>query len=163
MTFRSCDAARRLGPLTLLCTVLGLSIACGRSDSEVQGAIQSQLAKDPVTAPLKLSVDVAKGVVTLAGETKTGAEQARATEIARSTEGVSDVVNAMRINDGTLADAVRKALAADPVLAGVPIEVDSRNGYVRLISNDTNRDQRERAFAVASKVDGVKEVEDRMK
>lgn len=148
---------------TLLCMVIGLSVACGRPDADVQAAVRAQLANDPVTAPLDLSVEVKRGVVRLSGETRTAAEQAKAIEIARSIEGVSDVISDMRVADAGLVEAIKKAFAADPVLASVPIEVDSRDGAVRLMSDQTNREQRERAVAVAKRVEGVKHVEDLMK
>jgi hyperosmotically inducible periplasmic protein len=147
----------------LLCLAVGLAIACGRSDQDLEQAVRKQLAADPATANLDLSVSVRGGTVSLSGETRTRAEQARATEIARGTEGVTDVTNLMVISDGDVVDAVRKALAADPVLASTRIEVDSQNGIVRLMSDSTDRAQRERALAVAKAVVGVKGVEDRMK
>jgi len=154
--FRACARAALFFAVTTVA-------ACGRPDADVQAAVKGQLAKDPVTAPLDLTVDVQRGVVTLAGQTSTIAEQTRASEIVRSIEGVKEVTNQMSIADGLLVEAVKKALAADPLLGSVPIEVDSRNGYVRLISNDTNKEQRDRAREVAKSVGGVKGVEDRMK
>jgi hypothetical protein len=67
------------------------------------------------------------------------------------------------VDDGALAEAVRKALAADALVAAAPLEVDARNGYVRLMSDATNAEQRARAVAIARSVEGVKEVEDRMR
>jgi osmotically-inducible protein OsmY len=159
----SFEAVRAVARGTLLFTLMVCAAACGRPDSEVEAAVKAQLAKDSVTAPLKLSLEVRRGVVYVVGETRTFAEQERVTEIARSIEGVKDVTNAMRITDGVLVEEVKKALAADPVVASVPIDVDSRNGFVRLMSDATNREQRERAVALAKKVDGVKNVEDRMR
>jgi hyperosmotically inducible periplasmic protein len=151
---------RRLG----LLIVTLLAGACGRSDSDVQAAVERQLAKDPLTAPLNLSVTVTNGVASLAGETTTAAEQARATELARGIEGVKNVVNQMRIDDDVLlVEGIKKALSADPLVASVPIDVDSRDGHVRLMSDQTDRAQRERAVALAKQVHGVKSVEDRMR
>jgi osmotically-inducible protein OsmY len=154
---------RQVAARLALFFLIGLAAAGGRPDSDVQAAVQGQLAKDPLTRPLKLSVTVTRGVAYIVGETTTNAEQARATELARGIEGVKDVVNQMRINDDVLVDGVRKALAADPLVASVPIDVDSRNGRVRLMSDQTDPEQRARAVALASKVDGVKSVEDRMR
>lgn len=148
--------------LVLLSTML--AVACGRSDSDVKEAIEAQLAKDPVTAPLQLTVDVREGIASLSGLTRSVDEQTRAAEIARGVVGVSAVVNEMELDeDEQLITAVRRALSDDPLLASVPIDVDARDGFVRLMSDATNAEQRERAVAVARAVDGVTDVEDRMK
>ena len=51
----------------------------------------------------------------------------------------------MVLHDKVLVDAVTKALAEDAMLATVPIKVDFRDGKVRLMSDETDRAQRERA------------------
>jgi hyperosmotically inducible protein len=102
-------------------------------------------------------------VVKLAGDTNTSAEQTRAIEIARAVKGVKDVVSEMRISDTAIVNNVKKALTADEMLAKVPIDVDSSDGYVRLMSAATNRDERQRALEVAKTIEGVASVEDRMK
>ena len=158
MRFRSLVATRSILPLL----VIGCA-ACGRPDADVQAAIKAQLAKDPATAPLDVSVEVRSGVATLAGNTRSQAEQTRAIELARSIEGVKDVKNEMTISDGALVEAVKKALAADPMVGSFPIDVDSTNGFVRLMSDKTDSTQRERAVTIARSVNGVKGVEDRMK
>lgn len=138
--------------------------ACGRSDADTTAAVEAQLEKDPLTAPLALTVSVSDGVATLSGTVSSPEEQARALAIARGVVGVSQVTNGLTFDqDALLASTVKSALAADPALAAVPIEVDARNGFVRLISDATNAEQRERARAVAQTVAGVRDVEDRMK
>lgn len=141
-----------------------MTAACGRSDADTAAAVEAQLEKDSLTAPLDLTVSVSDGVATLAGTVSSPDEQARAIEIARGVVGVSEVTNGLTFDpDALLASTVKSALAADPALAAVPIEVDARNGFVRLISDATDADQRERARAVARSVVGVKDVEDRMR
>jgi osmotically-inducible protein OsmY len=73
------------------------------------------------------------------------------------------VVDDMYLSDETIVAAVRTTLAADPLLSGVPIEVDSSGGHIRLMSDQTDKDQRARAMDLSAKVDGVKHVEDRMR
>jgi osmotically-inducible protein OsmY len=153
----------KIAPWAVVCVVLGASLACGRADSELRAEVQTKLANDAVTAPLGLKVDVRRRVVYLSGETTTRAEQQRATEIARSVDGVSDVMSEMRINDQVIVDAVKRALASDPMVASIPIDVDSDRGFVRLMSDKTTRPERERAVALAKAVDGVTEVQDRMR
>ena len=95
--------------------------------------------------------------------TNTLEEQQRALDVTRSVRGVRLVVNDILLNDTELADKVRRALAADPLLAAVPMDVEAQDGVVRLMSDATNREQRERAVQIAAAVAGVKDVEDRMK
>ena len=164
MRNESFELRRGIARAWLLLIPVLISAACGRSDADTAAAVQAQLEKDPVTAPLNLSVTVSDGVASLAGEVRTAEEQHRAIEIARAVVGVSEVVNAMDMDEDLgLAAAVRSALAEDPALASVPIDVDAQDGFVRLISDATTSEQRELAVAVASAVDGVREVEDRMK
>ena len=151
-----------LGGAALLLVLM--SSACGRSDADTAAAVEAQLEKDPLTAPLDLTVSVTDAVATLSGTVSSPEEQARAIEIARGVVGVSQVTNALTFDpDALLASTVKSALAADPTLGAVPIEVEARNGFVRLTSDATNADQRERALAVARSVAGVKDVEDRMR
>jgi osmotically-inducible protein OsmY len=69
----------------------------------------------------------------------------------------------MHLSDAAVAAAVKQALQADPVIGKVPIDVDSVNGYTRLMSDQTTKDDRTRALELAKKVDGVTQVEDRMR
>ena len=138
-------------------------VACGRTDPALLAAVSAQIAADPSLAPLRIDVSVARGVVHLRGDTNSRVEQERAVEIARAVRGVRDVVNEMHISDERIMENVKKALGGDQTLVGVPIDVDSTDGHVRLHSSQTNRDQRERAVQLAKAVEGVTSVEDRMR
>jgi osmotically-inducible protein OsmY len=99
----------------------------------------------------------------LSGLTNSADEQQQVLDVTRAVRGVKLVVNDILLNETQLADQVKRALAADALLAAVPFEIEAQDGLVRLISDATNREQRERAVQVAAAVPGVKEVEDRMK
>jgi osmotically-inducible protein OsmY len=86
-----------------------------------------------------------------------------AVDLSRGVDRVQDVVNDMWINNATLADKVKAALASDPVVGKLGINVDAQGSLVRLWSDQTNRDERARAVQIASAVEGVGQVEDRMK
>lgn len=139
------------------------SIACARSDADLEKAVAGRLAADPATSTLHIAVGVTRHIVFLSGMTNTPEEQQRALDVTRSVRGVGLVVNEILLNETELADEVKRALAADPLLAAVPMEVEAQDGVVRLMSEATNREQRERAVQIASAVAGVKDVEDRMK
>jgi len=153
------DAARAIVALALA----ACAASCGRGDADLETAVKRQLAKDRDLAALDISVDVRSGVAHLSGETRSVADQERAVGIARSLEGVKNVVNEMTISDAPIVKAVRAALAAEPALASVPIDVDSKDGHVRLMSESTTPEQRERTVAIARTVAGVRAVEDRMR
>jgi hyperosmotically inducible protein len=164
MPLQSILSTRPLARAASLAIATSLAVACGRPDADVKEAIEAELEKDPVVESLELTVSVSRGIAFVAGETQTTEQQARAVDIARAVDGVSEVVNEMELDENApLISAVKQALASDPLLAAVPIDVDARNGVVRLISDATDRAQRERAVAVARGVDGVLDVEDRMK
>jgi osmotically-inducible protein OsmY len=148
-------------PIALLSSAL--LTACGRTDPGIQAAVDSQLSVDSATAPLSLDISVNRGVVHLAGVVASREQQRRAVELTRAVRGVKDVVDDMHLADAAIAAAVKQALLADPIVGKVPIEVDSTNGYTRLMSDQTTKDERTRAMELARKIDGVTQVEDRMR
>jgi osmotically-inducible protein OsmY len=147
----------------LLCVIAGLSLACVPSEDEIRTEVRAQLAANPTTAPLGLSVSAERRVVHLSGKTATKEEQERALEVARAVSGVRFVVNDMWIYNAALVDKVKAALAADPMVGKIPIDVDAKGGSVRLTSDQTNQDERTRIVEITSKVEGVEQVEDHMR
>jgi hyperosmotically inducible protein len=146
-----------------LLIVACVTLACARSDSELRAAVETQIAIDPVTAPARIAVAATNGVVRLSGETSTREEERKAVELARSVRGVKDVVNELRLSNDAVQEAVRQALAADPMVGHIGIDVAAGGGVVHLRSDETNKEERQRAVAVASAVDGVTLVHDFMK
>jgi osmotically-inducible protein OsmY len=102
-------------------------------------------------------------VVYLSGKTVTLEEQQRALTVARGADGVKVVVNDMWLNNLSLVDKVRQALAADDKVGKIPIDVDANGTTVRLMSDQTNSEERARAVEIATAVEGVSQVEDRMR
>jgi hyperosmotically inducible protein len=153
----------RLAAWIVVAALAAFAAACGRLDSEVRSDVEARLARDPETSSLHVAIAVRRGVVHLSGETRTRREQARAVELARGVEGVSDVENNMWLNDAVVVEAVKQALASDEMVGAIPIDVEARRGVVRLTSDATNRDERQRAVAIAKQVDGVTQVDDFMK
>lgn len=151
----------RLPALLLALTLCMAAAACSRSDSDVQADLQKQLAADTATATL--TATVTDGVARLSGVTTTKAQQDRALDIARSVKGVKEVQAAMRVDDTALADDVKKAIAADASVGGIPLQVEVHEGEVKLFSDRTNSDQRAKLVQIAGTVYGVTHVEDNMK
>jgi osmotically-inducible protein OsmY len=157
---RPCEAGSKLA---VACLVVVLCAGCGPSESDIRREVRARFDADPVIAPLALSIEVKRQVVYLSGKTATSAEQQQAMTHAKEVKGVKLVVNDMWLNNNDLADKVKVALAQDAVVGRVPIDVEAQGGLVRLSSDQTNREERERIVKIASNVEGVKEVEDRMK
>jgi osmotically-inducible protein OsmY len=140
-----------------------LLVACGQPDPAIQTAVDAQLAADTVTAPVSIDISVNRGVVRLSGDVESRDQQRRAVEHARAVPGVKNVIDEMRLSDTAIVAAIKRALAADPLVGKIPIDVDSSAGNIRLRSDQTGKDDRTRAVEVASKIDGVTHVEDLMR
>jgi osmotically-inducible protein OsmY len=137
--------------------------ACVPSESDIRSDVRERLAADESTAKLDLSIAVQNRVVYLSGKTVTLEEQQRALTVARGADGVKVVVNDMWLNNLSLVDKVRQALAADDKVGKIPIDVDANGTTVRLMSDQTNSEERARAVEIATAVEGVSQVEDRMR
>ena len=145
------------GLAALLCS------GCVPSESDIRSDVRERLAADQATAKLDLSIEVKNRVVFLSGKTATLEEQQQALAVARGADAVKFVVNDMWLNNLTLVDKVRQALAADEQIGNVPIDVDANGTTVRLMSDQTNGEERARAMEIAKAVEGVTQVEDRMR
>ena len=80
-----------------------LLAACGKSvgetidDATITTRVKTSLLNDPVVGGLRIDVDTFKGVVTLSGRVKTKEEEAKAIELARRINGVTDVKSSLQI------------------------------------------------------------------
>ncbi len=72
------------------------------NDAGISTKIKSQLAADTETSAIKIAVDTTNRVVTLSGVVPTEKEKAKAEQIARTTEGVTQVVNNITINPNSI-------------------------------------------------------------
>ena len=144
------------------CLAAILCFACVRSESDIRRDVRERLDADQAIAKLDLSIEVKNRVVYLSGRTLTQEQQQRAIAAARG-RGIKLVVNHMSLTNSALIDKVKQALAADEKVGKIPIDVDAEGTIVRLMSDKTNSDERARAVQIASAVEGVTQVEDRMK
>ena len=148
--------------LIVACLSAVLCFACVLSESDIRRDVRQRLDADQALAKLNLSIEVKNRVVYLSGRTLTQEQQQRAIAAARG-RGIKIVVNQMSLTNTVLIDKVKQALAADEKIGKIPIDVDVEGTIVRLMSDKTNSDERDRAVQVASAVEGVTQVEDRMK
>ncbi len=174
-----------LGAVAIACT---MGAACSKSDPGVTTAVKAKLAADDTVKAYQINVDTKDRVVTLKGEVDTEAAKARAMEIARATEGVRDVVDALTIKsavapttgaadtmrekaseagevlgDAGITTAVKTKLLADPDVGGLKIDVDTTEGIVSLKGTVNTAIEKKRAVDIARETTGVKSVKDQLK
>jgi osmotically-inducible protein OsmY len=137
------------------------------TDATVTTAVKNKLAADPTTSATKISVDTANGVVTLSGSVPTAAEKAEAERIARNTQGVTQVVNNISVEQageggagGALSDAtiltnIKSQFVANGIIG---TNVDVSNGDVRITGSVENAQEKLKAEQIARQASGVKSV-----
>lgn len=134
------------------------------ADGEIRSAIKQTFAYDPRVAAFRLSVAVNHDVVTLTGRVDNLAAKHAAVSDARNTVGVWRVRDFIRVRpevvftDAELREAVEVALELNPYLRRYEFDISVRNGLVYLNGRVTNEFEREEAFRVAARVQGVVEV-----
>lgn len=87
----------------VLALVASFGAGCGKTvgetidDATITTRVKTALLDDPVVGGLRVDVDTFKGVVTLSGRVKSGAESRQAIAIARRTSGVRDVKSTLQV------------------------------------------------------------------
>jgi hyperosmotically inducible periplasmic protein len=147
-------------------------LGCAQSDSGITTAIKTKLAADDDVKAYQIDVDTHDKVVTLNGAVDTTQAKNRAEEIARMQKGVTQVVNnlsvtaagpaVMPMGDEALTAAVKGKLVADTTVAGLRIDVDSREGVVTLSGTVRSQAEKDQALQLARDTTGVKDVVDRL-
>ena len=79
---------------------MGASAANKVDDATITSKVNAALAKDKDLSAIKIDVDTKDGVVTLSGPAPTATARERASEIARTVQGVSSVNNQLTIKAG---------------------------------------------------------------
>ena len=161
--------------------VLAMSIGCASTrtvgeqidDGVITSRITAKLAGDPEVSPFNVDVDTLDGVVTLRGEVEKEAAKQEAEKHARSTAGVLDVNNEIRVvsaeeeDDSTPSDAwittrIKSKLAADPKLNPFNIDVDTLDSVVTLSGKVRSEAAREAVARIARNTKGVLDVDNRL-
>jgi len=175
----------------LLTTVALAFFGCTKeeiNDAGITTKVKSQLAADTQTSAIKIAVDTTNRVVTLSGVVPTDKEKSRAEQIARTTEGVAQVVNNITVNPDSLGatnvkekaeEAAQSAgAAANKVVADAEVlskiktkllvegitgtNVDVKNGDVTIKGEVKNSRQVEQAMDIIRSTDGVKNVNNQL-
>jgi hyperosmotically inducible periplasmic protein len=146
-------------------------------DAAISAKVKTGLAADSETSAMKVGVTTVKGVVTLSGVVPTEREKSKAEQVARGTEGVTQVVNNITINPETIGatnvkekteEAVSDAtilskIKGKLVLEGVTgTDVDVVNGEVTIKGQVSDEKQINQASEIARSTNGVKSVNNQL-
>jgi osmotically-inducible protein OsmY len=133
----------------------------GRSDEEIERAVQDAFLYDPRVMAFEPTVSVENGTVTLAGIVDNLAAKEAAEQDARNTVGVWRVRNHLKVRPvGEMSDAdieaqVGDAFYQDPYLERWEIDIDSNLGLVTLSGTVNTSFEKRQAEDVAEGVAGV--------
>jgi len=164
--------------LTLIATAL-LTAACAHSDVGITTAVKAKMAVDDTVRSYEIEVTTEKGVVTLKGNIDSPLAKERALTLAKATKGVVEVKDLIAVKretgDGdapdpgrtlgvTIDDAdttmrVKGRLLEDPLVKGLRIDVDTRDGVVFLTGSVSSEQEKEQAIKLARETKGVKDVQ----
>lgn len=157
------------------CSTSGKSRTAGEyiDDTSIATRTKTALLADPVTDGLNIDVEVDRDHVQLNGFVDSKAQVDRAGEIARSISNVASVENNLKvsagnrmtgeyIDDNVLQARVKKALASDPVVKSMKIDVEVNRGEVSLGGFVDSNAERAAAVAAVQKTKGVIKVIDNL-
>ena len=164
----------------VLALVICLAVGCTQAtDATITGTIKAKLAADGRVRASEINVDTTNGVVTLTGNVDGQGARDAALMLARDTSGVSDVKDMISVRSGTASgeapdpnrtlgdrvdDAgitmrVKSRLLDDPLVKGLQIDVDTRDGVVFLTGSVSGEAERKQAIEIARTTEGVTNVE----
>jgi hyperosmotically inducible protein len=154
-------------------------VGCAATDPGLTTKVKAKLAADDTVSASQIDVSTHDKVVTLSGTVGSEAERDRAVQLARETEGVADVENRLMVRnlDGTgdapdvdrtvgqvmddagITAAVKAKLLDDPVVRGLEIDVDTKQGVVFLTGSVRSAAEKERAIDIARGTEHVRDVQ----
>jgi osmotically-inducible protein OsmY len=165
----------------ILIAILTLTCAsCSQQevdDATISAKVKTRLAGDTETSAIKIGVTTVKGVVTLSGVVPTDREKTKAEQVARETEGVTQVVNNITINPDTIGatnvkeraeEAVNDAAILSKIKTKLVLEkitgtnVDVVDGEVTLKGEVSDEKQVTQAAEIARSTNGVKRVNNQL-
>lgn len=171
---------RSVWPLVVLIAGLSLvMLACAATDVGLTTKIKAKFAADDIVKSSQIEVETANGIVTLKGNVDSEAAKTRALELARSTTGVTSVVDMLSartaagggdapdpdrslgevIDDAGITMSVKSRLLEDPLVKGLRIDVDTRDGVVFLTGSVGSDVEKDKAIELAKGTKGVRSVE----
>jgi hyperosmotically inducible protein len=169
-----------LGFWLLCCTLPAAAVetpdkAC--TDPCLEAAIAALYIRSPFLSPFRVGIKVQDSVATLEGIVDDAGERSLAEEIATGVDGITAVVNHIRVepstsaqqpvkppldcltDDDALADRVKTQLYWNRKTHGMAVEVSARDGVITLRGQATDRHQAELARLITLNTCGVKQVD----
>ena len=154
-------------------------------DAWLDGKIETSYTLNRYLNPFAIDTEVKNGVVTLSGEVESEIDRELAEEIAKGTEGVTEVNNELKVvagsreareqqagdsrdfgdfvDDATITARVKYALIANGSTDGLSIDVDTMDREVTLTGEVDSDQQKQLAERIAGNVDGVDGVNSKLK
>lgn len=159
------------------CAASGKSRSTGEfvDDTSLATRTKSALLADAVTDGLNIDVEVDRSQVQLNGFVNSQAQIDRAGEIARGISGVASVKNNLQVSDGgdrmtgeyiddkALQARVKAALADNPAVRSLKVDVETNRGEVSLGGFVDSAAERDSAVATVRMVAGVTKVVNNLK
>lgn len=143
------------------------------NDSVITGRVGRRLVADPEVKRYAIDVDTLDGVVYLRGKVDSASMKTSAENIARSTDGVREVVNELIVDANQEGDAtdgdvgiktrVGAALSGDDDVRRVNVDVDVIDGVVTLSGVVHNEAEAKEVERIASQTEGVLGVKNELK
>ena len=96
----------RLWKLAGIAVIAASAIGCSKSDAAIAEQVKNRLVADEATKSSQIDVTTANQVVTLAGNVDSAAAKAKAVELARTTDGVRDIVDKLAVSAATAQSAL---------------------------------------------------------
>ena len=87
-----------------------IAVGCGQTDAGITTNVKTKMAADDTVKAYQINVDTRNGVVTLKGDVETTAAKQQALQIARTTEGVRDVIDQIQVIDTAATGGVLESL-----------------------------------------------------
>jgi osmotically-inducible protein OsmY len=153
------------------------------SDAWVTSKIQVKYFLDGLVKLRNIDVDTRSNIVTLTGAVGTESERRRAVALARSTDGVREVIDKLRVDpavrtgdraeqipgvqplprpDPWVTMKIQSQYFLDPAVKGHKIDVTTREGVVTLTGNVESEALKRQAERIAADTEGVTRVVNRL-
>jgi hyperosmotically inducible protein len=170
---------RSAGSLVILVAALCLVMSCASTDMGITAKVKSKLAVDDLVKASQIEVTTENGTVTLTGNVDSEQSKDQALKLARGTDGVGNVVDMISarnpsgsgnapdadrtvgefVDDAGITISVKQRLLGDPLVKGLEIDVDTREGVVFLTGSVGSDAERKQAIQVVRDTNGVRDVQ----
>ena len=134
------------------------------ADTKIKAEVLAKIAADPDTNPFEIEVEVNEGVVHLTGVVDEPADSDEAYRLAVSANGVTRVINDIRVgtqtpierlDDGAITAKVKAKIAASSQLNPFDVQVNTVEGEVSLTGRVATQAEKDEAERLARETGGV--------